>query len=74
VVLGKEEKKELKQLAKSASLRKDMKQVGANRYNPFVVNGQVDIDRWITFLTEYNEFINHAGKPFHPMVEKDIKL
>lgn len=74
MVLSKEEREELEQLARSASLMEDMKRVTANRPNPFMVNGEVNIDHWMAFLTKYNEFINHAGKPFRPMVEKDIKL
>lgn len=74
MVLTEEEREELRQLSRSAPLREDMIRLRANRHNPFIVKGEVDIDRWITFLTEYNEFINHVSKPFSPIVEKVMKL
>ena len=51
-----------------------MKYVSAHRHNPLIVDGEVDLDRFITFLTEYNEFINHKPKPFKPMIDRIMKL
>ncbi|MBI5749389.1 MAG: hypothetical protein HZA00_09715 [Nitrospinae bacterium] len=68
------EKDELLRLAKSLSMREDMKYISAHRHNPVVVDGKVDMDRLVTFLTEFNEFINHEPKPFKPMIDRDMKL
>jgi len=74
MTLSIKEKEELLALAKSSALKKDMQYLAAHRHNPLIVDGKVDLDRYITFLTEYNEFINHQPKPFKPMVEKIMKL
>ncbi|MFQ5901482.1 MAG: hypothetical protein ACE5IH_08000 [Thermodesulfobacteriota bacterium] len=68
------EKKELIRMAKSVSLKEDTKHLSASRHNPVMVNGRVSIDRLITFLTQFNEFINHKHKPFKPMIDKVMKL
>jgi len=69
-----EEREELRKLSQSSSLQEDMRRLAANRHTPFIVNGQVDTERLITFLTEYNEFINHTPRPFRPIIEREIKL
>ena len=74
MTLSKNEKEELIALAPSASLKKDMQYLSAHRHNPLIVDGKVDPDRYVTFVTEYNAFINHRPKPFKPMVEKIMKL
>jgi len=74
MTLSKNEKEELIALARSASLKKDMQYLSAHRHNPLIVNGKVDPDRYITFVTEYNEFINHQPKPFKPIIDKIMKL
>ena len=71
---SKKEKEELLRLSQSSSLKADMRYVSAHRHNPLIVDGKVDIDRLITFLTGYNEFINHKPKPFKPMIDRIMKL
>jgi hypothetical protein len=73
-MLNKEEKKELENLAKSPKLQGDMAVLSKRRYNPFIVNGNIDIDRLLIFLTDYNYFINHALKSFHRIIDKDMRL
>jgi hypothetical protein len=68
------EKKALPVSAKSASLREDMRYLMEHRHNPVLVDGVVDMDRLIHFLTGFNEFIDHEPKPFKPMIDRDIKL
>jgi hypothetical protein len=68
------DKKELLRLAKSTSLKEDMKHLSASRHNPVMINGKVCLDRLITFLTEFNSFLNHQPKPFKPIIDKDMKL
>ena len=65
---------ELRELARSEALKKDMAAVAASRHNPFVREGVVDVDAYIEFVTAYNEFINHEPKPFAPMICKDMRL
>jgi hypothetical protein len=66
--------RELIDLSKSDSLRKDMETVSSNSHNPFVRNGIVDADAYVEFVTEYNEFINHRRKPFVAMADRTMKL
>lgn len=73
-MLSKEEKAELKNLAESSELQEDMRKLSRRRHNPFIVNGEVDVDRLLTFLTEYNRFINHTPKPFRRIIDKDMRL
>lgn len=73
-LLSKKEKEELLRLAKSSSMREDMKYLRDNRHNPVIVNGKVDLNRLITFLTEFNEFINHTPKPFKKVIDRIMKL
>lgn len=68
------EKREMLRLAGSSSLRDDAEYLTAHRHNPVVIDGKVDMDRLVEFLTEYNEFINHEPKPFKPMIDRDMKL
>ena len=74
MAVSKKEREELKRLASSSSLREDMRWLAANRHSPLIANEIVDIDRLLTFLTGYNEFINHARKPFYRMVDRVMKL
>ncbi len=68
------EKAELRAAAASESLRADCERLRATRHNPFMVDGKVDCDRVIDFLTEYNEFLNHPLKPRRVFVETNMKL
>ncbi|MBI5101324.1 MAG: hypothetical protein HZB33_05765 [Nitrospirae bacterium] len=66
--------RELLVFAGSEALRRDMETLRTRWRNPFVINGRVDIDGFLEFLTEFNEFINHEPKPFKPMLDWDMKL
>jgi hypothetical protein len=74
VALEQEERQELLRLAKSSTLREDMHRLASSRYNPLLIDGRVDLDRWLVFLNNYNEFINHTPKPFRPMSDRVMKL
>ena len=74
MALTDQEKKELVNQAKSARLKEDMRSLSANAYNPLMLNGRVDADKWLTFLNEYNALIGHARKPLKWMIERVIKL
>jgi hypothetical protein len=73
-MLSEKEKQEWTVLAESTSLRDDMRRLSESRHNPFLKDGRVDIDKYIDFLNEYNEFINHTPKPFKPMIDRIMKL
>jgi len=67
--------KEFQEMASSESLRLDMETVRRNRHNPFIrKDGSVDADAYITFVTEFNEFIGHEPKPFRQIIDKDMRL
>jgi hypothetical protein len=74
MTLSTKEQEELWRLSQSSLLKADMRYVSAHRHNPLIVDGKVDLDRFITFLTEYNEFINHKPKPFKPMIDRIMKF
>lgn len=70
VKLTDKEKKELKETAESDMLRKDFKKMSCNRYAFFYENnGDVNLDKYITFLTEFNYFVNHQPKPFRKIID-----
>ncbi|RKY38774.1 MAG: hypothetical protein DRP75_03845 [Candidatus Omnitrophota bacterium] len=72
--LTEEEKRELKEFAQSSTFKTDLRRISESRYNPFVVGGKMNIDRFIIFLSEYNYFINHTLKPFRKIKDKKNKL
>lgn len=65
---------EMRRLSKSASLRKDMETIAQNRHAVFTKAGVVDVDGYIDFVSQFNEFINHEPKKFAPMIDKDMRL
>jgi hypothetical protein len=73
-LLNDKEKNELKELARSLQLKGDTERLAAGRYNPFVINGEIDIDKFLSFLTQYNQFINHRPKLFQKIIDKDMRL
>jgi len=73
-MLSDKEKKELKDLASSLDLKEDLIKLSKNRHNPFLKNGEIDTDILLTFLTEYNDFINHATRPFCKIKDEFNKL
>ncbi|MBI5207717.1 MAG: hypothetical protein HY934_07995, partial [Candidatus Firestonebacteria bacterium] len=48
--------------------------LSSNKYNPTLIDGEADMDKFIDFLTEYNEFINHQPRPFKHIIDKIMKL
>ena len=72
--ISEEEKIELLRLAGSSCMREDMERVANDRHNPFIKNGIVDLDAYIEFVTQFNEFINHEPKPFEPIIDRDMRL
>ncbi|MBJ6750398.1 hypothetical protein [Geomonas anaerohicana] len=72
--LSEKEREELRALSKSDALRRDMAHVAATRHNPLVVDGVIDPDRVVEFLTQYNEFLNHPFKVPRPFIETNMKL
>jgi len=65
---------ELLKYSQSVAFKKDMNTVAGCKHNPFIKNGRVDVDAYIEFVTQYNEFINHQPKPFRRMIDNDMKL
>lgn len=73
-MLSKEAEEELLAGATCPRLREDLNRLAQNRQNPFLVDGEVDVDRYISFLNDFNEFINHQPKPLSRMIDKVMKL
>ena len=72
--LDHEEKAELKRLSTSLALREDTRRIRKRSREAFLIDGQVDVDRFIAFLTAYNRFIGHARPPFRKIRDGDMKL
>lgn len=72
--ISEKSRKELIKASKSSSIKKDMRQISVNSSNPFLKNGKPDAEAYIEFVNQFNDFINHAPKPFKPIIEKDFKL
>ena len=73
-MLSEKEKQEMLETAGSQSLRKDMRHLAAKRQTLLLHDGKVDLDKFIEFLNEYNEFISHQPRPFKPMIDRVMKL
>ncbi|NTU42661.1 MAG: hypothetical protein HGA78_06335 [Nitrospirales bacterium] len=67
-------REEMARLAGSEAMRRDMEAVSSGRHNPFLKKGKVDVDAYIEFVTQFNDFINHEPKPFKPMIDRDMRL
>lgn len=74
MLISEQDKAELVALSRSESMRQDMMIVAARRHNPFLVNGEICLERVVEFLTQYNELLNHPIKPFRAPIEKNMKL
>lgn len=66
--------KELIKLAKSEGFKKDMEALRSRWEMPFIKNGKVDVDAYIEFVQQFNEFINHQPKPFRKIIDRDMRL
>ena len=66
--------KEFQELARSESLRTDMETLQRGRLHAFVRDGVVDIDAYLDFVMEFNEFISHEPKPWRQILDKDMRL
>jgi hypothetical protein len=74
MVLSEETKKELLELSRSPSLRRDLETLASHRINPWGQGGSLLMDKLLEFLTQYNEFINHRPRDFKIIVDKVAKL
>ncbi|RJQ22833.1 MAG: hypothetical protein C4560_01970 [Nitrospiraceae bacterium] len=74
MTLSENAEKELIELGKSEELRKDMEMLRSHWQTPFIKDGIVDIDAYIEFVQQFNEFINHEPRPFVPILDKDMRL
>jgi hypothetical protein len=68
------ERSESIEIMESCTLREDMRHLAEHRYNPTSTGGNVDIEKYTEFVTAFNEFVNHAPKPFKPIPDKNMKL
>jgi hypothetical protein len=73
-MLSDQDKRELLEMACSEQIREDFRIMASNRHNPFLVNGTVDLDKFIDFLNDYNEFVGHIRRPFSRIIDKKMLL
>jgi hypothetical protein len=73
-MLSNEEKEEFLKAAGSESLREDLRRLKKDKYSRLFINGTVDLDRLVIFLSDYNAFINHARRPLRKIESKLNKL
>lgn len=57
-----------------SSLTQDMQFIASHCHNPFVKDNVVNVEAYIEFVCQYNEFINHEPKQFKPLIDKDMTL
>jgi hypothetical protein len=74
MVLSEETKKELLELSRSPSLRRDLEALASRRINPLVQEDNLLVDKLLEFLTQYNEFISHRPRAFKIIIDKVSKL
>ena len=72
--LSEEEKEELKRLADSGEMRRDMQRMADSRRRAFLETGGVDTDRFLDFVSAFNQFINHAPRKFRRIEEHDMRF
>lgn len=72
--LSEKAEKELVKLGKSEELKKDMEMLRSQWQSPFIRNSEVDVDAFIEFVQQFNEFINHQPKPFKKIIDREMKL
>ncbi len=56
------------------TVTEDMKIMERQRHNPFMKNGKADVDAYVQFVCDFNEFINHNPKSFSRMIDRDMIL
>lgn len=74
VKISKKAEKEFRKFSELHSLRRDMEMIASSKYRPFLIDGKVDVDAYIEFVTQFNEFINHTPKPFKKIIDGDMRL
>jgi hypothetical protein len=73
-ILTEQDRRELKELANSPTLREDLQTPARGRSRHFFRGGKVDVDLVVAFLTELNEMIDHQPKPFKAIRDGDMRL
>lgn len=72
--LPRKAKKELQRLSRDPSLKQDLERISQHKLLVFFKNGEVDVDAYIDFVTQFNEFISHQPKLFQKMEDRDMRL
>ena len=69
-----EAKREFRESAYSEKLKRDMEYLRKNRMNPFLVGGNVNLDKYVQFLDEFNAFVGHQRRSFRKILDVDMKI
>ncbi len=72
--MTKKEKDDFRRQTESESFKKEMRKLASKKNNPFIKDCRVNLDAYIDFLTQYNEFINHRLKAFKKIKGDNMKL
>lgn len=54
------------------ALREDSRILSRQKHNPFMKNGEADVDAYLAFVEEFNAFINHTPKPFRRIADSGM--
>lgn len=72
--ISNESASEIRNLAKSDSLKNDMRKIASQKHNPFFKQGKALVDEYVEFVTQFNEFINHRPRPFKKIIDREMRL
>jgi hypothetical protein len=74
MMLSKTAEEEIRSQAHSAGFKDEMASLARSRHNPFMKGGRADVDAYITFVSEFNEFISHKPKRFVAIIDRNMRL
>ena len=74
MILSREAEQELLASAQSEELGKDLSLLDARNKTPFIRGGTADVDAYVEFVSQFNDFINHQPKPFRKIIDRQMKL
>ena len=68
-MLSEQEKQEWTAMVESQSLRDDMRHLTENRHNPFLKEGEVDIDKYVAYLqSTFDQILDALGLEFEEII------
>lgn len=74
MMISKSAQEEICDQSRSTTLRSGLDAVTGSPYNSFQSAGNIDVDAYYLFVSEFNEFINHELKLFACIQDSDMRL